>query len=108
MKKSEILDAVYLEMANNWAESSYICNNIKDMRARGDFGDDCTPVYELLDWIDYSICANFAFKYGVAAWLFEQGCIDEDTMRNPYHPELIHYRLLWLKDMAAYWKSKGQ
>jgi hypothetical protein len=110
MKKSDILDAVYLEMVNNWSESMYICNTMKTMYTRGDLGDDSTPVEQLLQWIDKSISkCEHASARGVAAWLFKQGHITAaDMMVQLGNREIKQYRMLWLKDMAAYWKSKGQ
>jgi len=116
MKKSDILKAVKKEMKNTFV-LCYICNNIKK---------ECSLIMEELDkpfddlkqengrllinWIEDSIkSAPESEKSGVAAWLHDNGHIDDLQYKNQDNDKDIkEYRQLWLKDMIAYWKSQGE
>jgi hypothetical protein len=116
MKKSEILKAVKKEMKENTFALCYICNNIKNECDL--IGEELDEPFNdlkqengriLINWIEDSIKTSpESEKFGVAAWLYDNGFIDDLQYKNQVDDkDVSEYRLLWLNDMIAYWESQG-
>ena len=112
MKKSEILTQV-IDMVGNSMYSNFICNVLKHDFTPAAPGVSLQEIrkshskcWDLVEWIENSIKhAPNSIHTGVEAWLTDEG---------HYNPEIhsmtdmIEYRKLWLKDMAALaWVSSG-
>ena len=116
MKKSEILKAVKKDMKENTFALCYICNNIKGECAL--IGEELDKPFDdpkqengrlLINYIEDSIkSAPESERFGVAAWLYDNGYIDDLQYKNQaIDKDVAEYRQLWLKDMISYWKSQG-
>jgi hypothetical protein len=116
MKKSEILKAVQWKRSNDAFSNCYICNNIKTECSL--IGEELDKPFDdlkqengriLINWIEDSIkSAPESEKFGVAAWLHDNGHIDDLQYKNQANDkDVAEYRHFWLKDMISYWESQG-
>jgi hypothetical protein len=119
MKKSNMLKFALNHVGAD-IDHRFICNIIRDqyvyphynagnrttrtLRRRAQDGE------KLVSWINHYLRdAPGSGGRGVEAWLAVQHDIGFYLDRNysEYHNNLLEYRKLWLADMIAYWKSKG-
>lgn len=103
MKKSNILKKAYniIEQDTN---INFVCWAIDDAVMSAYRSENQGKI--LIKWIEKHIKSKNSGYEGVLSWLKYKRCV-HPYVTNYNNKELREYRLLWIKDMIAYWKHQG-
>lgn len=111
MKKSTMLKSVRIVVSGD-SEYRFICNILTRFYVEPSFAhfptdkvlQTATNARQLVDWINSYLGNDFSVRCtGVEAWLRNNGYAQEFYLRD----EMLEYRKLWLDNMIAYWKARG-